>query len=112
MVPPEQMRRVVICSGAIYYHLNNARRQRKITDIALVRLEQLAPFPHDLLVEVMCHTRISVPQMNTPDVVVSETEWPKHCGPAHWLSECKYGICFTRKDVCWKQRTAEGDLPY
>ena len=46
------MRRVVLCSGAIYYHLSNARRQRKIRDIALVRLEQLAPFPHDLLVEV------------------------------------------------------------
>lgn len=42
----------MLCSGAIYYHLSNARRQRKIRDIALVRLEQLAPFPHDLLVEV------------------------------------------------------------
>ena len=52
VVPPEQMKRVVICSGAMYYHLGNARRQRKIRDIALVRLEQLAPFPHDLLVQV------------------------------------------------------------
>ena len=52
VVPPDQMRRVVLCSGPIYYHLSNARRQRKIRNIALIRLEQLAPFPHDLLVEV------------------------------------------------------------
>ena len=52
MVAPEDMQRVVLCSGAIYYHLSNARRQRKIRNIALVRLEQLAPFPHDLLIQV------------------------------------------------------------
>lgn len=56
VVPPDQMRRVVLCSGQIYYHLSNARRQRKIRDIALVRLEQLAPFPHDLLVQAGCHS--------------------------------------------------------
>ena len=55
-MPPDQMRRVVLCSGQIYYHLSNARRQRKIRDIALVRLEQLAPFPHDLLVQAGCHS--------------------------------------------------------
>lgn len=52
LVEPKDMKRVVLCSGAIYYHLSNARRQRKIRDIALVRLEQLAPFPHDLLIQV------------------------------------------------------------
>ena len=66
MVPPDQMRRVVLCSGQIYYHLGNARRQRKIRNIALVRLEQLAPFPHDLLVQAGCHSPLSCSSLSSP----------------------------------------------
>jgi 2-oxoglutarate dehydrogenase complex dehydrogenase (E1) component-like enzyme len=44
---------VLLCSGQIYYHLSQARRARKIDDIVLVRLEQIAPFPHDIILRVM-----------------------------------------------------------
>jgi 2-oxoglutarate dehydrogenase E1 component len=46
-IVPEQVRRVVVCSGKVYYELRAARRERGIKDIAIVRLEQLYPFPHD-----------------------------------------------------------------
>ena len=44
---PQKVKRVVFCSGKVYFDLAVARRERVIDDIALVRLEQLYPFPHD-----------------------------------------------------------------
>jgi 2-oxoglutarate dehydrogenase E1 component len=46
-INPEDVKRVVFCSGKVYYDLRAARRERGISDIAIVRLEQLYPFPHD-----------------------------------------------------------------
>jgi 2-oxoglutarate dehydrogenase E1 component len=39
-------------SGQVYYHLSRARQARRIRDVVLVRLEQIAPFPHDLVGKV------------------------------------------------------------
>jgi 2-oxoglutarate dehydrogenase E1 component len=42
---PENVRKIVVCSGKVYYDLLAERRKREITDIAIIRLEQLYPFP-------------------------------------------------------------------
>ena len=42
---PEGIRRVILCAGKIFYALDAARRQKERSDVALVRLEQLYPFP-------------------------------------------------------------------
>ena len=40
-----KVKRVVLCSGKVYYDLAAARDERKIKDVAIVRVEQLYPFP-------------------------------------------------------------------
>jgi 2-oxoglutarate dehydrogenase E1 component len=37
---------VILCSGKVYFELAAYRRENRITDVAIVRLEQLYPFPH------------------------------------------------------------------
>lgn len=44
---PQGVRRVVLCSGKIYYDLEAQLLESRTADVALVRLEQLYPFPED-----------------------------------------------------------------
>ncbi|AUH63153.1 2-oxoglutarate dehydrogenase E1 component [Paracoccus zhejiangensis] len=45
LVPDDEIKRVVVCSGKVYYDLLKARDEAGITDIYLLRLEQFYPFP-------------------------------------------------------------------
>lgn len=75
LLPAKQIQRVILCSGQIYYHLTNTRRSRRVKNVVLVRLEQISPFPHDLL------TRI-VSQYSNAEIVWCQEE-PKNMGA--WL---------------------------
>ncbi|MGH8754882.1 MAG: 2-oxoglutarate dehydrogenase E1 component, partial [Burkholderiales bacterium] len=46
-IDPKQVKRVVYCGGKVFYDVLAARRERGIKDIAIVRITQLYPFPHD-----------------------------------------------------------------
>jgi 2-oxoglutarate dehydrogenase E1 component len=45
----KKVRRVIVCSGKVYYDLVAARAERGADDVAVIRVEQLYPFPHKSL---------------------------------------------------------------
>ncbi|WP_116085943.1 2-oxoglutarate dehydrogenase E1 component [Tropicimonas sp. IMCC34011] len=51
LVPDEKIRRVVLCSGKVYYDLLEERDSRGIEDVYLMRVEQFYPFPAFSLVK-------------------------------------------------------------
>ncbi len=52
-VTAKEVKRVILCSGKIYYDLLEAQQKRKVKDVAIVRLEQLHPLPEKQLKAVL-----------------------------------------------------------
>jgi 2-oxoglutarate dehydrogenase E1 component len=50
LVADDKIRRVVLCSGKVYYDLYDEREKRDIDDIYIMRVEQLYPFPTKALI--------------------------------------------------------------
>lgn len=44
-----EVRRVIFCTGKVYYDLVKEREARGISDVAIARVEQISPFPFDLV---------------------------------------------------------------
>jgi 2-oxoglutarate dehydrogenase E1 component len=72
LVDDLKVTRVVLCSGKVYYDLRQARRDRKIRDVAIVRIEQLYPFPSKALAD-------SIGRYKYADVVWCQEE-PQNMG--------------------------------
>jgi 2-oxoglutarate dehydrogenase E1 component len=71
-----KVRRVILCSGKVYFDLVAERRKRKIDDIAILRIEQLYPFPI---------TRLGVRLSQYPNAeVVWCQEEPENMGAWHF----------------------------
>lgn len=74
---PKDVKRIVLCSGKVYYDLLLKRRSNQQKEIAIIRLEQLYPFPKQALSEVMAQ------YPNARDVVWCQEE-PQNQGA--WFS--------------------------
>ncbi|MCW8846777.1 MAG: 2-oxoglutarate dehydrogenase E1 component [Gammaproteobacteria bacterium] len=67
-IRPGKVQRVVFCSGKIYYDLLEARQTHGVENVAIVRIEQLYPFPADEYAEVIEQYR------NAKDIVWCQEE--------------------------------------
>jgi len=79
LVQGDKMRKVVFCSGKIYYELLEKRQAAGCDDVALVRLEQLSPFPFD-------HVAKAATDYPNAEIVWCQEE-PKNQGPWYFVNE-------------------------
>lgn len=47
--PADKINRLIFCSGQVYYALARTREANQMDDVAIVRVEQISPFPVDLV---------------------------------------------------------------
>jgi 2-oxoglutarate dehydrogenase E1 component len=86
---PEAVERVVLCSGKVYYDLLQERREKKYQHVAIIRLEQLYPFPKQAL-------KAELAKYTKGKQVVWCQEEPKNQGV--WFSSQHHIIgCFNHK---------------
>ncbi len=77
LVPDNKIRRVLVCSGKVYYDLYEEREKRGIDDIYILRVEQLYPLPTKALV-----TELS--RFKQAEVVWCQEE-PRNMGAWHYV---------------------------
>ena len=75
-IDPSAVKRVVFCSGKIFYDLRAGRRERSITDIPLIRIAQLYPFAHDAF-------RAQIEKYKNASEIVWCQEEPRNQGAWH-----------------------------
>ncbi len=68
-----KVKRIAVCSGKIFYDLEDARAKSEIESVALIRLEQFYPFPAEKLAEVFA-------QYPNANEIVWTQEEPKNMG--------------------------------
>src|SRR5215468_5063329 len=94
----KDVRRVIVCSGKVYYDLADYRREHKIADMAIIRLEQQYPFPHaDFKAEIAVYP-------NATEVVWCQEE-PQNQGAWYRLR------AYLRADIDAKQVLAYAGRP-
>ena len=76
---PKKVKRVVLCQGKIYYELLAYRRDNNIKDTALVRIEQLYPFPAEAF-------GAACDQFPNAKEIVWAQEEPRNQGAWYWLA--------------------------
>lgn len=73
-------RRLILCSGKVYYDLMATVEEQKLTDVVVCRVEQLYPFPHEQLHELLLKYR-------TVQTIIWCQEEPHNQGGWHVLKD-------------------------
>ena len=77
-IDAKKVKRIVFCSGKVFYDLRAGRRERGAKDIPLVRIAQLYPFPHD-------DFKAQIEKYKTATEIVWCQEEPRNQGAWHCI---------------------------
>ena len=111
LVEDDKIKKVIICSGKVYYDLSAERNSSKKSDIYIIRLEQLYPFPAKALNPI-------ISRFKNADFIWCQEE-PKNMGAwntvNHYINRTLEIINFSNKNVEYIGRrpsatTATGNL--
>ena len=97
----KKVKRIVLCQGKLYYELLAYRREHKIADAALVRIEQLYPFPAQAFAE-------AIEQFPNAREIVWCQEEPRNQGAWYWLASRQHliNVLGTRRKLLLVSRPA------
>jgi len=76
-VTAKDVKRIVLCSGKIYYDLFDSQQKKKVKDVAVIRMEQLYPFPEKQLSAIFKKYKGAT--------VVFAQEEPANMGPLSYI---------------------------
>jgi 2-oxoglutarate dehydrogenase E1 component len=88
-IRPESVKRVIFCSGKVFFDLRAGRKERGVRDVAIERIAQLYPFPHDEFQQ-----RLDL-YANAREVVWCQEE-PANQGAWYWIQ--RYVLRHMRED--------------
>ena len=101
----EAVKRVVMCSGKVYYDLAEARRKTEDRRVAIVRLEQFYPFPLQAIREMLSR------YANTNELIWAQEE-PQNMGAwralRHRLEEATPNVPLSYVGRPWRASPSEG----
>jgi 2-oxoglutarate dehydrogenase E1 component len=92
---PQQVQRIILCTGKVYYDLYAAREEKEIDDIVIVRIEQLYPFPRNLLISLIAEYPVADSIVWCQEEPMNQGAWYQirhhleaSTGPHHKLTYC------------------------
>jgi 2-oxoglutarate dehydrogenase E1 component len=72
---PSKARRVVVCGGKVYYDLLEDAQKRGQADVAIIRIEQLYPFPREALTAELARYGKTVPVVWCQEEPMNQGAW-------------------------------------
>jgi 2-oxoglutarate dehydrogenase E1 component len=98
-IDAKKVSRVLVCSGRVYYDLVKERSRRGISDVAILRVEQLYPFPEQAL-------RAECEKYAKAKAIVWVQDEPKNQGAWLFVQDHLRAICRTKQGVGYAGRAA------
>ena len=75
---PEKVEKIIMCSGKVFYDLSSKREELKIENAALIRIEQLYPFPYDTLEKILKTYKNAVKFVWCQEEPTNQGAWYNH----------------------------------